>query len=729
MRLTLRTLLAHLDDVLDPHDSEELKTKIKESNLASSLVDRIHSGMVRKQLSSPPVDGKGLGGDANSVAEYLDNTLPMDRLPEFERVCMESDMQLVEVAACHHILKEALGQQVSVTSELRSRLAGLSKLDAKELKGRTSTSLQRAGGNYVRLDDRHTAEVASREVTASNRVAVQPETIRGQGIDLEDDRIAERVPEYLRGRPSGRWRSALLTVGLIILLPIVAWQAIGSWSSLTALFDAPNDRPEKNPSQPESSDSSLFKNLPGVEGGATNNNGNNDSGPILGNREQADATDGVEIDSSLPVAEVAKEVKPSDVPADKSAVVQAINDPKLDPKLATAARWLPESRQARESVVFNALSKDGKRAIHRMGTGDSLSVGSTLSVPPSYQTEFQIDPGIRWVVTSATEMELHPVSNGHAHVRLHLARSLISPSTDSAAIEVQIGGDRSVLIQFAGMPATVGVELRYFWVPGSNPTEPSSIQTVFQLLGVEGNASCTFLENQVAVGAAVPLEVSKAIAWIESQPPQIYDMKEIPWWLKSCYQRPIEKIAAQELHSMLMSIDSNNLVPKLREVVGFRRPETAALAARTLAILGDYESLFSGSNALANPRLRAHWPFILDDVKQSAAASEQRIVALQNGLRANDEPKFAVRWRQILGYSSEQLAAGGGIELYELLASSNQIDRALASQSLRAILGNDRNYLPDNPSNEALQVLRKDLSDPKLNYRTPPSPLPELGVQ
>ncbi len=31
MRLTLRTLLAHLDDVLDPQDSEQLKVKIKEA--------------------------------------------------------------------------------------------------------------------------------------------------------------------------------------------------------------------------------------------------------------------------------------------------------------------------------------------------------------------------------------------------------------------------------------------------------------------------------------------------------------------------------------------------------------------------------------------------------------------------------------------------------------------------------------------------------------------------
>ncbi len=111
-------------------------------------------------------------------------------------------------------------------------------MDAKELKGRSSSIVQRKGDRYVRLDDSHTAESASQQVTASQRVAVQPETIRVQGIDLEDDRIAERVPEYLRGRPSGRWRIRIADGGAHCSLPIVAWQAIGSWSTLKTLLQS-----------------------------------------------------------------------------------------------------------------------------------------------------------------------------------------------------------------------------------------------------------------------------------------------------------------------------------------------------------------------------------------------------------------------------------------------------------------------------------------------------------
>ncbi len=41
MRLTLRTLLAYLDRILDTEDARELDTKIRDNDVAKQLVDRI----------------------------------------------------------------------------------------------------------------------------------------------------------------------------------------------------------------------------------------------------------------------------------------------------------------------------------------------------------------------------------------------------------------------------------------------------------------------------------------------------------------------------------------------------------------------------------------------------------------------------------------------------------------------------------------------------------------
>src|SRR5215475_6032209 len=71
MRLTLRTLLAYLDDILEPAQAKEIGEKLNESSFASSLVSRIREVMRRRRLTAPTLSGPGVGIDPNTVAEYL----------------------------------------------------------------------------------------------------------------------------------------------------------------------------------------------------------------------------------------------------------------------------------------------------------------------------------------------------------------------------------------------------------------------------------------------------------------------------------------------------------------------------------------------------------------------------------------------------------------------------------------------------------------------------------
>ncbi|MGE0375488.1 MAG: hypothetical protein AB7Q45_08740 [Planctomycetaceae bacterium] len=125
MRLTLRTLLAYLDDLLEPAQARDLGERIDESPFATSIVTKIQDVVRRRRVGAPEVSGPGSRPDPNIVAEYLDNTLPPDAISELERICLESDPHLAEVAACHQVLTLVLGKPVDVPPLLRERMYSL----------------------------------------------------------------------------------------------------------------------------------------------------------------------------------------------------------------------------------------------------------------------------------------------------------------------------------------------------------------------------------------------------------------------------------------------------------------------------------------------------------------------------------------------------------------------------------------------------------------------------
>ena len=106
MRLTVRTLLAWIDGVLAPEDQQALGEKVAASGVAPALIERTKAVVGHQGLSAPSPVGRGLADDPNTAAEFLDNVLDAERLEAFERICIESDIHLADVAACHEILAE-----------------------------------------------------------------------------------------------------------------------------------------------------------------------------------------------------------------------------------------------------------------------------------------------------------------------------------------------------------------------------------------------------------------------------------------------------------------------------------------------------------------------------------------------------------------------------------------------------------------------------------------------
>lgn len=197
MRLTLRTLLAYVDDILEPAQAREIGQKIKESEVARQLLARVREAVRKRRLGAPDVEGPDAGLDPNTVAEYLDNTLSPTGVADVERVCLESDVHLAEVAACHQILTLVLGEPVDVPIESRERVYALGPLDhAPQLDYEDNGR-----------DRDRTPEPAHPQTSPSR----DPETFES------------RIPDYLRSDET-TWKGMLpfIVVGLVA----VGWFAL-----------------------------------------------------------------------------------------------------------------------------------------------------------------------------------------------------------------------------------------------------------------------------------------------------------------------------------------------------------------------------------------------------------------------------------------------------------------------------------------------------------------------
>ncbi len=191
MRLTLRTMLAYMEDVLEPADSQELGKKIEESEFATNLMHRIRDVTRRLRLAAPKLDGKGIGLDPNTVAEYLDNLLPSERVADFEKVCLESDVHLAEVASCHQILALILGAPAEIDPAMRDRMY---KVPLKLV----------------------TAPPQAPVVAPPVSIAAPPV----ESIDSKLERKRPEVPEYLREQPKSSGSRSMFVMAAVLLLLI-----------------------------------------------------------------------------------------------------------------------------------------------------------------------------------------------------------------------------------------------------------------------------------------------------------------------------------------------------------------------------------------------------------------------------------------------------------------------------------------------------------------------------
>ncbi|MDX1925896.1 MAG: hypothetical protein SFV81_05230 [Pirellulaceae bacterium] len=716
MRLTLRTLLAYRDGVLSPSESSDLHQRIRKTEVASNLLRRVENLVKHKQLLAPKLNGEGLGGDANTVAEYLDDALASEQVPEFERICIaESDLVLAELAHCHQLLAEALNSQVVVPSELRSLAIGLTNpQNQAALQRRLKIGLKStagANGNIIRLDGAHPeqsiepAEVNATETTAAERSQVQAPmlasgggSIKPQGLDLERPQLAHEVPEYLVGQKSGGWRIPLAIGAMVALLAVLAWQALGPLSNVRDMFVASNTPPNK----------------------ATENGGPKDSvEPKSTDGKLNDKVDAPTLPTVPPPVATAKDndtpagdsptsdsqISPTEVPP----ISDAVNDEGASPAEPSGKSfsWTPNSEDA-NSVLFVLKAADGNasgnasgNSVQRITANTPLPTDAEIVIPPTMRPTLNLAGHGTWAVGGPTLMQLS--GDEHVTVTTPLCRAIIKGG--ALGREVTIAAPTGpVKLRFEEATSRAAVEVAYRPVLHGPVTDKLATKPFLIVVAVEGQVS-VIPTREATDNKNYRLVVGEGVAFTDGAPIE-FELGAIPSWYRAGSDRPIDLLAAADMHkSMNANVDAS---AQLTSLCSDSRPETAALAIQTAMLLGRWES-FAG-DCLNNESLRSHWSTTLTLAEQLIASSEQKAEALRAAFETAHPGRGDALFTLFAGAADSSQPKDVLPKLVESLDSVELNERVLAGHQLRRLMGKDLGFQPSIPNRAVLQQWRRTIA-------------------
>jgi len=766
MRLTLRTMLAHLDDILEREDAEVIGKKIGESAFATNLLHRIRDVTRRLRLGAPAVMDRGEGLDPNTVAEYLDNTLSDVQVPDFEKVCLESDVHLAEVASCHQVLAMVLGEPAEVDPDSRQRMYQLPDLAAGS--GAVAKEAATLAGKPGSHDgaDRQAAEDVAR-----------------QGVS--------RVPEYLRDPPTSRktrrWLATLsvAAVGIAIVWAIShpptrdlllsgRWRSIASQEeaqtplSAEPVNDSREDAgsgretppqglpapPGRQPLLPTPGEGSFFQkpeDLPGPEATGKAGRSGRDAGSV----------------GPLPAEPILPpdQGKPEETPSPKSSVSVRPEVPwdaaarSAEPKLKqppgatdSDARPLPPAPPGPEVGAGPGLGAPEKTPTFpplRVGVLASpkevlLRVGPRAATwqrvadqgAISSQDRLLAVPGQRPSVTLAGKVRLHLIDGavvqflpsgpqGPLSFSVEHGRVLLRAEEGPVRLRVQVG-DHVGLLGLEGTDGAAAIEARRLEAPGADPeTQPGPI--VGEVFAVTGR----LLWQEETGAKSLELNAPDRLP-LGRIVPEKQGSRRLPSWVTGGDTvNPLDQRAAVVVERNLLP--DRTAVPALRDLTKNRQREVRWMAMRGLALAGDFGLLLEG---LRDTDQKLLWADLVEQLRGAVVRGPQSAAQVRTDMEKAYGPEGASLYEMLWKYHPDSLRPEDAAQLIEQYIDHDQLAfRVLTWWNLKSITGLTFAYRPEDPRSKrqvAIQRWRDRLRTmPTLRSRgavptDPSDPRPEI---
>jgi hypothetical protein len=634
-------MLAYLDDVLDPADAEVLGTRISENEFASELVHRIRSSTRKMRLAAPEMDQQGVGVELNSVAEYLDNVLPETELADFERVCLESDLHLAEVASCHQILTLVLGEPAMVDDEIRQRV-------------------YRVEANQQVADQTPQAEIP--EVPDSPRLVVEPPPLATDKRTNQDG-----IPDFMQpARTLRTWHIALaggLLVALIMAFPWMSRQ-LGSQAEPGEQIAPQNDA------------STVATRSTGKPEGAV----------------PATAP------SSLPVAGISSTSSPTVV---ASAAETALPEPQIDPlpgsEVNSVTATVPSRGQlvSRDQLVWRWQDDQqwGPLAAEALLTSTDRCL-----VPPGFRPRFVLAGGLQMAVAGYATWHLDLTQSKQPRLVLTHGRFIFRASDGWKGPALVSAAGREGWLHFSDKDSEVALEVWNYLGPGKDPRKQNR-QTAVRIYQSAGGA-WTEQPADLANDKSEAIVLSRGLA---TQALEHTTLDAMPDWTIGPGKNP--SFEAEAVTELAESIKSDQpLVIQLQECqANHRLHEVRALAARSLAVIGQYDAIM---DSFHDKSYRASWEKHVLLLHDLISRDVETAVQVQEAFERQRGDEAQQLFRLLWGYDADQLDATSARELVACLSHESTDVRVLAFLNLKRITGKTQLFFPEKPISQQATAIR-----------------------
>lgn len=737
MRLTLRTLLAHMDDVLEPKDRAEVGQKIEESEFAKTLMQRIRDVTSRSRLGTPKVLGKGLAADSNTVAEYLDHIMHNEKVQEFEKVCLESDIHLAEVASCHQVLALVLGHPADIDPAMRRRMYDVINRPDEPLEPEHPPVVPAANGAAPHTPPINPLPVAASPVTPVRASAPDP---------MERERT---VPDYLK---SDSKKSPLLwaiAAGILLLLGLGIARIIGPFDNnhpIAALFGAKpdptpvasntpnspaNNTPAKTPSPDDPSNKTPLApsnnpvaTTPGSTTPASTIPANPATDPLASPvpanpnpvatpamtvvppvpatpaiaLNQPNNTIGVEgaapaIPAVNPAGVVAPMVTPATTGPDAVTPVPPQPMPAADPGNVPAPPVVPGiagrmTQDGTQVLLSWRTPPGGEGAWVRVNANETIAVGERLLGLHTYRPALLLKNGLSLQLIGETQLEVYSTPNEDIPlIRLHFGRIVVANSGKAnTKLAIEPGVKQAGLLTLNDPDSLIALEVQRTLPVGANPEAVQS-QVSANLYIAAGRAQW---QPDAAVAAgdtlAGPLLVKLHERPDSLQPPET----KLPNWIVKNELAGFDSQASGPFSQLLQGRQSVGLA--LREFANTdRRAEIKYLASRSLALIDDFDFFI---DSFTDVDQRGVWKKEIETLQQALARGPDTAKLVREAF-VKQRPAYGEKlYRYLWGATVADLATGLGDDLIASLDSDNLELRVLAYHCLRSAAADSEGKSP-----------------------------------